>query len=129
MTCGYIEAQARERGYGIKVGRFPFQANGKVLGPGDYAGWVKIVMDEKYGEILGARSGGNADRYLANETSEFFKNSEVYLIIQCYPLSFVKPIFPHPQPADLLLGDMNMEHTLVTHSALGVIRCLQGADG
>jgi hypothetical protein len=72
---------------------------------------------------------GNADRYLANKTSEFLKNSEVYLIIRCYPVSFAKPTFPHPQAADLLLGNTNMECTLETHSALGVIRCLQGADG
>jgi dihydrolipoamide dehydrogenase len=36
------------------VGRFPFQANGKALGMGDYGGFVKIVVDETYGEILGA---------------------------------------------------------------------------
>ena len=49
-------AQARERGYGIKVGRFPFQVNDTVLGHGDYADWMKIGMDEKYGEILGAHA-------------------------------------------------------------------------
>ena len=53
-SFGLTEAQARERGYKVKVGRFPFQANGKALGLGDYAGWVKLVVDEKYGEILGA---------------------------------------------------------------------------
>jgi dihydrolipoamide dehydrogenase len=48
------EAQAAERGFKVKVGRFPFQANGKALGLGDYAGWIKLVTDERYGEILGA---------------------------------------------------------------------------
>src|SRR5512144_2675343 len=57
-SFGLTEAQAKERGYTIKVGRFPFQANGKALGLGDYAGWVKIIMDEKYGEILGAHMIG-----------------------------------------------------------------------
>jgi dihydrolipoamide dehydrogenase len=51
---GLTEKQAQERGYEVNVGRFPFQANGKALGLGDYAGWVKIVSDAKYGEILGA---------------------------------------------------------------------------
>jgi dihydrolipoamide dehydrogenase len=55
---GLTEAQARERGHEIKVGRFPFQANGKALGLGDYAGWVKIVTDVRYGEILGAHMVG-----------------------------------------------------------------------
>jgi dihydrolipoamide dehydrogenase len=53
-SFGYTEAQAREKGYDLKVGRFNFQANGKALGLGDYAGWVKIITDSKYGEILGA---------------------------------------------------------------------------
>jgi dihydrolipoamide dehydrogenase len=53
-SFGMTEAQAKERGYTVKIGRFPFQANGKALGMGDYAGWVKLVVDEKFGEILGA---------------------------------------------------------------------------
>jgi dihydrolipoamide dehydrogenase len=55
---GLTEAQARERGHQVKVGRFPFQANGKALGLGDYAGWAKIVTDAQYGEILGAHLVG-----------------------------------------------------------------------
>ena len=57
-SFGLTEAQAKDRGYTIKIGRFPFQANGKALGLGDYAGWVKLVVDEKYGEILGAHMIG-----------------------------------------------------------------------
>ena len=53
-SFGLTEAQAKELGYAVKVGRFPFQPNGKALGMGDYAGFVKLVTDEKYGEILGA---------------------------------------------------------------------------
>lgn len=53
-SFGYTEAQAKEKGYEVKVAKFNFQANGKALGLGDYAGWVKIVSDAKYGEILGA---------------------------------------------------------------------------
>lgn len=57
-SFGYTEAEARELGHEIKVGRFPFQANGKALGLGDYAGWVKIITDARYGEILGAHMVG-----------------------------------------------------------------------
>jgi dihydrolipoamide dehydrogenase len=53
-SFGLTEAQAVEKGYKVKVGRFIFQANGKALGLGDYAGFVKLITDEKYGEILGA---------------------------------------------------------------------------
>ena len=53
-SFGYTEKQARELGYDVNVARFPFQANGKALGLGDAVGFVKIISDKKYGEILGA---------------------------------------------------------------------------
>jgi dihydrolipoamide dehydrogenase len=57
-SFGYTEAQAMEKGYEVSVGEFPFQPNGKALALGDYAGFVKIVSDKKYGEILGAQMIG-----------------------------------------------------------------------
>jgi dihydrolipoamide dehydrogenase len=55
---GLTEKQAQERGYEVNVGRFPFQPNGKALGMGERVGFVKIVADAKYGEILGAHMIG-----------------------------------------------------------------------
>jgi len=52
-SFGITEAQAVERGHEVKVGRFPFRANGKALGLGDYNGFVKIVADAVSGNILG----------------------------------------------------------------------------
>lgn len=52
-SFGYTERQAREQGYDITVAKFPFQANGKALGLGDATGWVKLISDKKYGELLG----------------------------------------------------------------------------
>ncbi len=57
-SMGLTESKAREQGYEIKVGKFPFQANGKALGLGDYAGFVKVIVDQKHGEILGAHMIG-----------------------------------------------------------------------
>jgi dihydrolipoamide dehydrogenase len=57
-SFGLTEAEAREAGHDVEVGRFPFQANGKALGLGDYQGFVKIVTDKKYGEVLGAQMVG-----------------------------------------------------------------------
>jgi len=57
-SFGYTEAQAKEAGYAVKVGQFPFQANGKALGLGERDGFVKIITDAKYGEILGAHMVG-----------------------------------------------------------------------
>ncbi len=57
-SFGYTEARARELGYEINVGEFPFIANGKALGLGEKEGFVKIIADAKYGEILGAHMVG-----------------------------------------------------------------------
>lgn len=57
-SFGYTEQQAREAGYEIKVGQFPFQPNGKALGLGEREGFVKIIADARYGEILGAHMVG-----------------------------------------------------------------------
>jgi len=53
-SFGMTEAQAEQRGYEVHIGRFPFLANGKSLGMGETAGWIKLVSDARYGEILGA---------------------------------------------------------------------------
>ncbi|WP_155056324.1 dihydrolipoyl dehydrogenase [Streptomyces blattellae] len=53
-SFGWTEAQAREQGFDVKVAKFPFTANGKSHGLGDTAGFVKILSDARYGELLGA---------------------------------------------------------------------------
>jgi dihydrolipoamide dehydrogenase len=53
-SFGYSEQQAKDKGYDVKVAKFPFSANGKAQGLGDAVGFVKIVADAKYNEILGA---------------------------------------------------------------------------
>lgn len=57
-SFGYTEQQATDLGYDVKVAKFPFQANGKAWGLGDATGFVKIVADAKYNEILGAHMVG-----------------------------------------------------------------------
>ncbi|HIZ34744.1 MAG TPA: dihydrolipoyl dehydrogenase [Candidatus Ruania gallistercoris] len=53
-SFGYSEEQAKERGYDVKVAKFPFTANGKAMGLGDAVGFVKVVADAQYNEIIGA---------------------------------------------------------------------------
>jgi dihydrolipoamide dehydrogenase len=57
-SFGMTEGQAKEAGYDVAAGKFNFQANGKALGLNDYAGFAKIIVDKKYGEILGAHLVG-----------------------------------------------------------------------
>jgi dihydrolipoamide dehydrogenase len=53
-SFGWTEAQAREKGFDVRVQKFPFTANGKAQGLGDPVGFVKILSDARYGELLGA---------------------------------------------------------------------------
>jgi dihydrolipoamide dehydrogenase len=57
-SFGLTAAQAAARGISVRIARFPFQANGKALGLGDYGGWVKLVVDETKGTLVGAHLVG-----------------------------------------------------------------------
>ena len=57
-SFGYTAEKAEEMGYDVNVGKFPFQPNGKALGLGERDGFIKIVADARYGEILGAHMVG-----------------------------------------------------------------------
>ncbi len=57
-SFGLTASQAEARGIPVRTARFPFQANGKALGLGDYGGWVKLIVDEKKGTLLGAHLVG-----------------------------------------------------------------------
>lgn len=66
---GYTEQQAKDKGFDINVAKFPFQANGKALGLGEPSGFVKIISDKKYGELLGAHMiGANVTELLPELT-------------------------------------------------------------
>ena len=52
-SMGLTEAQAKDKGFSIKVSKFPFQANGKAVSLNDYTGFIKVIADAKFGEILG----------------------------------------------------------------------------
>lgn len=68
-SFGYTEKQAREKGFEINVAKFPFQANGKARGLGETDGFVKIISDKKYGELLGAHLiGANVTELLPELT-------------------------------------------------------------
>jgi dihydrolipoamide dehydrogenase len=58
-SIGLTEATAKEKGYKVKIGRFDFRASGKAVATGDTTGFVKLVFDEKFGELLGAHIIGS----------------------------------------------------------------------
>jgi dihydrolipoamide dehydrogenase len=95
-SFGLSEAQAKERGYEIKVGRFPFQANGKALGLGDYTGWVKIIRDAKYGEILGAHMIGP-------EVTELLPELTIAQMMELTPAEIARNVHAHPTLSETLM--------------------------
>jgi dihydrolipoamide dehydrogenase len=95
-SFGISEAQAKERGYEIKVGRFPFQANGKALGLGDYTGWVKIIREAKYGEILGAHMIGP-------EVTELLPELTIAQMMELTPAEIARNVHAHPTLSEALM--------------------------
>ncbi len=95
-SFGLTEAQAKERGLEVKVGRFPFQANGKALGFGEYAGWVKIVTEAKYGEILGAHLVGP-------EVTELLPELTVARMMELTPAEIARNVHAHPSLSEALM--------------------------
>jgi dihydrolipoamide dehydrogenase len=95
-SFGLTEVQARERGHTVKVGRFPFQANGKALGLGDYAGWVKIIVDEKDDKILGAHMIGP-------EVTELLPELTLARSMELTPAEIAHNIHAHPTLSEALM--------------------------
>jgi dihydrolipoamide dehydrogenase len=95
-SFGLTESQAKERGMEIKVGRFPFQANGKALGLGDYSGWVKIITDAKYGEILGGHMIGP-------EVTELLPELTIAQMMELTTAEIARNVHAHPTLSETLM--------------------------
>jgi len=105
-SFGLTEDQAVERGLKVKVGRFPFQANGKALGLGESGGWVKIITDEKYGEILGAHMIGP-------EVTELLPELTLAQMMELTPVEIGRNIHAHPTLSEVL---MEAAHSVDGHA-------------
>jgi len=95
-SFGLTEAQAREQGYEVRVGRFPFQANGKALGLGDYAGFAKIITDARYGEILGAH-------LIGPEVSELLPELTLAQRMELTSAEIARNVHAHPTLSEVLM--------------------------
>ena len=94
-SFGYTEAQAEARGYEINVAKFPFQANGKARGMGDAAGFVKIISDKKYGEILGAHMIGH-------DVTELLPELTLARSAELTPQEIARNVHAHPTLSEAL---------------------------
>lgn len=95
-SIGLTEAAAREKGYEVKVGRFPFRANGKALALGDSEGLIKLVVDARYGEILGAHMIGP-------EVTELIHEIGIAKKLEATALSVGRAIHAHPTLSEALM--------------------------
>ncbi|MQC27029.1 MAG: dihydrolipoyl dehydrogenase [Chloroflexi bacterium] len=105
-SFGMTEAEAKAAGYELKVGRFNFQANGKALGLGDYAGWVKLITDAKYGEILGAHMVGP-------EVTELLPELTIAQMMELTAYEISRNVHAHPSLSEVL---MEAAHAAEGHS-------------
>lgn len=95
-SVGLTEAAAKEAGYEIKVGKFPFTASGKASAAGEKDGFVKLVFDEKYGELLGAHLIG------ANVT-EMIAELVVAKKLETTGHEIIKSVHPHPTMSEAIM--------------------------
>jgi dihydrolipoamide dehydrogenase len=95
-SCGLTEAAAREAGYDIKVGKFPFTASGKASASGAKDGFVKLIFDTKYGELLGAHMIG------ANVT-EMIAEIVVARKLETTAHEIIKAVHPHPTMSEAIM--------------------------
>jgi dihydrolipoamide dehydrogenase len=95
-SCGLTEAAAREAGYDIKVGKFPFTASGKASASGAKDGFIKLIFDSAYGELLGAHMIG------ANVT-EMIAEIVVARKLETTAHEIIKSVHPHPTMSEAIM--------------------------
>lgn len=95
-SVGMTEKQAKDEGYKIKVGKFPFSASGKASATNHNDGFVKLIFDEKYGELLGAHMiGYNVTEMIASVVSVRKLETTGHEII--------KTVHPHPTMSEAVM--------------------------
>ncbi len=94
-SVGLTEAAAKEQGYKVRVGRFPFMGNGKAIALGEPEGMVKTVFDEKTGELLGAHMVGA-------EVTELIQGYGIARTLETTEKELMHTVFPHPTLSEMM---------------------------
>ncbi|WP_297773003.1 dihydrolipoyl dehydrogenase [uncultured Roseovarius sp.] len=94
-SVGLTEAQAKDKGHKIKVGRFPFIGNGKAIAMGEAEGLIKTIFDEKTGELLGAHMIGA-------EVTELIQGYVVGRQLETTEEDLMHAVFPHPTLSEMM---------------------------
>ncbi len=94
-SVGLTEAKAKEAGYEVKVGNFPFMGNGKAIALGEAEGFIKTVFDAKTGELLGAHMVGA-------EVTELIQGYTIGKTAELVEADFMHTVFPHPTLSEMM---------------------------
>ena len=95
-SVGMTEQQAKDAGHKIKVGKFPFQANGKAVGAGQTEGFVKVIFDEKYGEWLGCHMIGA-------DVTDMISEAVVARDLETTGHEIIQAVHPHPTLSETVM--------------------------
>jgi dihydrolipoamide dehydrogenase len=94
-SVGLTEAKAKEQGYEVRVGRFPFVGNGKAIALGEPDGLVKTVFDKKTGQLLGAHMVGA-------EVTELVQGFVIAMNLETTEEELIQSVFPHPTLSEMM---------------------------
>jgi dihydrolipoamide dehydrogenase len=94
-SVGLTEARAKEAGYEVRVGNFPFIGNGKAIALGEAEGFIKTVFDAKTGELLGAHMVGA-------EVTELIQGYTVGKTLETTEAELMQTVFPHPTLSEMM---------------------------
>lgn len=107
-SVGYTEKQAKEAGYDIKVGKFPFTASGKASAAGNKDGFVKVIFDAKYGEWLGCHMIGD-------NVTEMIAEAVVARKLETTGHEIIKTVHPHPTMSEAVMEAVAAAYGEVIH--------------
>ena len=94
-SVGLTEARAKEQGYDVKIGRFPFVGNGKAIALGEPDGMVKTVFDRRTGQLLGAHMVGA-------EVTELIQGFVIAMNLETTEEELIAAVFPHPTLSEMM---------------------------
>lgn len=107
-SVGLTEAQAKEQGYDIKIGKFPFSASGKAQASGNADGFVKVVFDTKYGEWLGCHMIGSG-------VTDLIAEAVLGRRLETTGREVLKTVHPHPTMSEAIMEAVADAYDEVIH--------------
>ena len=107
-SVGYTEEEAKDKGYSIKVGKFPFSASGKAQASGKPEGFIKVIFDEKYGEWLGCHMIGDG-------VTDMIAEAVLGRKLETTGKEILKTVHPHPTMSEALMESVADAYDEVIH--------------